>query len=528
MRLTPLHEYHILMAMIEFAKQCCSPEEITSLIDKSEIKNMLLLMQNSEKHNELFKSQTVRTKRILFALLYQIFQISPEILDFGSFFTDKNLEKVLKGKSTKESTKESTELIQKYVNTRLGEATGINHSQTSEPSSPRGQFTSPFTLYNSCPKSPPLSQRTGPNSEKNGIELLSRKGFTTIEDFFEGLFSIDKKKTAEFILNLARRKDKVFTQAFEIFQHAEGQTRQISEILADQLSDDEMLTVYKHLLRYEELMTWCRGNNLLIQLLQLRLGKEEHAGFKQFILEQTSTLTSFFRNLNINEKTYSVGRADFQATPGAIESLQQQFKIVMENILSPARFPPVVQKFLKLAYFDLRQKDSDLGNSQRIFLAFILLRFINPVIFREKMSTDNSSLKIYLSILYNAIQSISSPSSDKEPIQGERNVQIEVFDPVTRDENYRQMIYQQIFTGLQLETAAQTQELLTNPAEQAGTENHSLEVLGKLVDDFFGLKLKENGHIEPRSEGRRKAQSIFKALPAILPEDSSTAPTSTM
>lgn len=38
MRLTPLHEYHILIAMIEFAKQCCSPEEITSLIDKSEIK----------------------------------------------------------------------------------------------------------------------------------------------------------------------------------------------------------------------------------------------------------------------------------------------------------------------------------------------------------------------------------------------------------------------------------------------------------------------------------------------------------
>ncbi|KTC72401.1 hypothetical protein Lbir_1176 [Legionella birminghamensis] len=516
MSLTPRHEYYLLLSIIEvglnLAQQHCTPQDVTELqaFKKLVSENLLPKIQHSEE-KQSFKHFIDEYKSSLFELFSRLFQISPAMKNFDFLFSDKKLNKSLKNKTALES----GELIQDHTNLKLKDYVKKRGEEFKEPISPRGNHSRQHTFYKSPPTSPLPTRRPLPAHEKKTIE---DKGFTTLGGYFEALFSIDDEKASKFIVDLVRKKDKhTFAQILQIFNLA-CKNRKISQVLSEHLSEDEMLAVYSHLLKFEPLETWCRSDNLLPQLF---LAKQEQVAFKESTWEQISSLSPFIARINIDIENYTTQQIDFQAEPEDISNLQDQFRHVLQYLLSPDRFPPLMQRFLKLAYADLARKCPTPEEAMRMFLAFILLRFINPVFVEKASPQDSQSQIIQRRILTNALQSISSPSSCTESLTGERHVQRDIFYPVTKDEAFRRSIHHLLSTGLQLENTI-TEHGCSAQSEPELSEDQGILILGKLVDEFFPLKLKNARIVESRSEDKKpNIQTFFERMGTSPRDDGS-------
>jgi hypothetical protein len=279
-----------------------------------------------------------------------------------------------------------------------------------------------------------------------------------------------------------------------------------------------LLNVFDELLKGEKSDSWCRGNRLLPILIQQYMAKKECREFKDFLWTSLFSLAKPISNIQVQQRVSMVMTPDsFTAETGDIISLQKEFSAVMKSMLASQKFPPLMQKVLCLAYSDLAQRKeihNKNDNRMRIFLGFVLLRFINPIIQQEANSHSmNQNLKMwYMKILPAAIQSFSSPLSNTNTTPNEeKTLQETIFDPITKNESLRAELFGIMRTGFNLVDPSE-EEQQHNRTQLADLDIFSC--IGKLNDllkaeEFSGLNFKSNGGVTPRSDLKSSIMSFF-------------------
>ena len=347
----------------------------------------------------------------------------------------------------------------------------------------------------------------------------------TLEGYFNDLFACDEERASQFVLSLVRTKDKTkFSWGIQVLNEASNKNnKQIADVLINNLSESELLNVFDELLKGEASDTWCRGNKLLPILIQHYMAKEECRKFKDFLWTSLFSLAKPISNIQVQQRVSMVMTPDsFTAETGDIISLQKEFSAVMKNMLDPKKLPPLMQKLLCLAYSNLAQRKdvhNKNNNHMRVFLGFILLRFINPIVQQEAngYSMDQNLKMWYMKILPAAIQSLSSPLNNTNTTPDkEKTLQEEIFDPVTKNTSLRTELFGIIRTGFNL----------VDPSDEEDAEQHSrtqslvdldipacIRELNDLLkaEEFSGLSFKSNGSVTPRRDDLKP--SIMSFLP---------------
>ncbi|MCL9685385.1 hypothetical protein [Legionella maioricensis] len=384
------------------------------------------------------------------------------------------------------------------------------------------------------------------------LSIPAKKNENTLEGYFNDLFTCDREKATLFVLSLVRTKDVTkFSWGIQVLNEACDKTnKQIADVLINNLSQSELLNVFDELLKGEKSDSWCRGNKLLPILIQQYMAKEECQGFKDFLWTTLYALAKPISNIKVQQRaSMAMTPESFSAETADISSLQQEFSTVMKSMLASKNFPPLIQKFLSLAYADLAQREdihNENDNRMRTFLGFILLRFINPIIQQEaNKHLANQNLKMwYMKILPAAIQSLSailsnaSSSINPDGLDEEETLQEAIFDPVTKNKSLRTELFEIIRTGFVLvDPTAKSSEDLENPSEEKPKRTYSsitlnvtqcIRQLSELLkaEEFSGLNFKPNGSVTPRQEGPKPhVMSIFAPLSSDEDKDDNSSPT---
>ena len=396
---------------------------------------------------------------------------------------------------------------------------GLNASSSSE---------GPTQITSTSPRAPipkVTSARATSAVPKASIsisDIIQREN--TLERFFNDLFACDTEKATQFVLSLVRNKDiNKFSWAIRVLNEAFDKTnKQIADVLINNLTQTELMSVFDVLFREEKSDSWCRGNNLLPGLIQQYMAHNDAREFKDFIWNALFPLEKPISCIKVaQENSLEMIPDRFTAKPGDITLVQEKFSVVMMNMLSPKNFPPLVQKILCLAYLDLLQREdinNDDNNRMRTFLGFILLRFINPIIYQEaKSHAMDENLKIwFLKILPTAVQSLSSLLNLKTPSPDEEiTLQDAMFSPITKDRNFREQLFSMISKELALDDVSK--EKRPDPLS-SGTLDipASIKELGDMLKvDFSGLSFKTNGSvITPRRDEQKPHVTSFFQIPS--------------
>ncbi len=383
-------------------------------------------------------------------------------------------------------------------------------------------FYSPERTPGSSSSSAPSSRKRSKSGSSKKTEVQALNGIKvpllaldkmnqdddTLERYFNHLFACDAAITSQFVLSLLRPKDKAkFSWGVRVLNEASGKSnQQIAAVLMTQLSATELLMVFDELFQIETNDSWCRGNKLLSLLIQHYLANPDQEEYKKMIWDSVFSLSGFLKQIDLN-----MGEADtfspeyFLSKQAEIKSIQDGFFTVLKSILSPACFPVFMYDLLRLGYKDLLRRDRlDISNDAllRQLIAFILIRFINPIIIQEaKLLTDPVLKTWYLTIIPSAIQSLASPivtsvrSSDCIP-----TVRDLIFDPVSKDVSQRQVIYQMFSSEFHLDSIPVVS--LTGKSQTTWDNDQCKQELNDLLkqEQFSGLSFKPNGTVTPRRD----------------------------
>ncbi|ASQ45127.1 hypothetical protein [Legionella clemsonensis] len=398
----------------------------------------------------------------------------------------------------------------------LGVATSSSEIERGDeekpPLSKREVYTRERTI--SFYRQPPLDKLHSGATSSTKI-VTKKEQSNTFESFFNDLLTSDREKATQFILSLVRAKiPKQYAWGVRALDlGADKNNSEIAKLLLEKLSHSEMLSLLKHLLSQESLSTWCRGNRLLYQLIQQFFEQKEGKDFRDLVWKELFSLNPFITKIKVMQRASIQGKPDnFDAGQTDIQALQSQFKEVLKNIIAlllTEKFPPLMKEFLKLAYIDLASKSTDANEVRRSFMAFILLRFVNASIIHRAMLIPEQYQKMwYQNILPGAIQSLcSSVTSMREGESGKRDLQIEVFDPITKDLDYRKELYNLIFEDLE-QNLPEKQELPIEPIPEV-----SLTELNEMLKnpEFSGLHFKKTGLVVSprREEPKVNVQTLF-------------------
>lgn len=342
--------------------------------------------------------------------------------------------------------------------------------------------------------------------------------------YFNDLFSCDSEKATLFVLSLVRPKNtKNYSWGVRVLNEAcDKNNKQIAAVLMNHLSETELLKVYDELLREEKDDTWCRGNKLLFLLIQQFLASGESKEFKERIWSTLLTLSDSFCTIKVKQRESMALTPDsFKAEQSDIEALQSNFMKAINVILSPKQFPSFMQSVFNLCYSDLVRRDVDNTTEEehlRKFIGFILLRFINPIIYEEAQHLTDPNLKMWLlKILPVAIQSLASPLNSKvTSAEDNETLQDVIFEPITKSMKHRKEIYRMVAKELNLGS------IVAMPHNTEIQETPPLDVLtcisqlnDMLQEQFSGLSFKSNGIITPRKEALKKplVQTFFDRTP---------------
>ncbi|MCC5792613.1 MAG: hypothetical protein JJT82_08425 [Legionellaceae bacterium] len=383
-----------------------------------------------------------------------------------------------------------------------------------------------ITFHGATPETPSVvgtRKHSLPGVAKKQLPTLPRLQCNTapkkdsLESFFNDLFSNDSEKTTQFILALVRNSSPAqLCWGVQVLNQACGKTnKQIAEVLLKHLSDTELATVFEVLFKEEQEENWCRGNTLLAILIQQFLAQPERKEFKETIWKHIASLAEPMSNIKLQQrKSMPMMLEGFTGEPTDFTVLQTRFSESLQQILAPADFPPLMQTILQLAYADLRRRapsDSETAPVMRKWLGFLLLRFLNPIIMEAASAhLHDDTLKMwYCNLLMPAIQTLASPLVTGQPSDN-RSLQGMVFTPITKNADYRRVLFERFQTELCLvekvvETVdAQPQPILDIP--------QCIQDLSEILkrEEFSGLKFKPDGSVTtPRKKEVKQHVLVF-------------------
>lgn len=378
----------------------------------------------------------------------------------------------------------------------------------------------------------------------------------SVEAYFELLFTNDAEKAAQFVLALTQDKEK-FTWGIQVLNAASDKShREIAETLSNNLSEQDLLAVFAELFRLEKQQNWCRGNQLIFTLLQHYLTSEKALSFREFVWSTLFSLAQPLSKIKLKQRSSMLFKPEsFAAEQQDIDELQHAFAAVLKQVLFPKNFPPLMQEIIRQAYFALMQRD-DLHNEadiqMRTLMVFIVLRFINPIIFAEAncrlntnnlSCTDNSSIDTlqiwYKHTLISAIQSLTAPYSEvenKEPVQESAHVEKlldretlheAIFSQVTQNQALRTTLFGMVKTELKLDELS-----VLNPSHNDThiprlDEADAINTLSEMLksEKFSGLSFKPNGSVTPGRHGKPSIVSFFEPAPDLTATSSASSHT---
>lgn len=339
----------------------------------------------------------------------------------------------------------------------------------------------------------------------------------SLELYFNNLFACDSGITTHFVLSLVRPKDKMkFSWGIRVLNEASGKSnQQIATVLLDHLSNTELLAVLAELFRMEATDSWCRGNKLISLLIQHYLGHEDRKEYKKMVWGAVFALSDSLSKIDRNQcESESFTVESFKTKHADIGIIQNDFLAVLNTILSPKQFPSFMQSIFQLGYADLLRRNELEASEEELIrklVAFILNRFINPIIFQEAQLLTNPVLKQwYLTTVPSAIQSLTSPlnnlTRDADNIPTLRDL---IFGPITKDIQQRNKIYMMMASALHVgsDVAAPT----ASESPEAWDNEQCKRDLNDLLkqEQFSGLSFKPNGTVTPRRDSPKPLVLTF-------------------
>ncbi|WP_298627445.1 hypothetical protein [uncultured Legionella sp.] len=426
---------------------------------------------------------------------------------------------------------------------------GVASSSNSEEhvATKRGVYSSTKTMsfYSSSQKmsdssSPSISSGVIERSRKRSQSSLSEKksmsrGISTskipllpiskiiheddsLELYFNHLFDCDPMIATEFVLSLARPKDKTkLSWGIRVLNEASGKFCQhIAVVLLNHLSEPELLMLVAQLYQLETGDSWCRGNKLLPLLIQHYLEHEDRKEYKKMVWEAVFALADSLRSIDLTQcesDTFTVEL--FKAEQTDIEAVQQHFLSALNTILSPKQFPAFIQGIAQLGYADLKRRE-ELDSSEHVLLckliAFILIRVINPIISQEAQLLKESVLKQwYLGTIPAAIQSLTSPLVNFVE-SSSTAVRDLIFGAITKDIQQRNKIY--MMMAAELHVGSIVALPLDSESSLARDHENCKYVLNEMLkqEQFSGLHFKANGTVTPsRNTSKPPVLSFFES-----------------
>lgn len=357
----------------------------------------------------------------------------------------------------------------------------------------------------------------------------------SLESYFNHLFACDSFITTQFVLSLIRPKDSTkLSWGIRVLNEASGKSnRQIATVLLNHLTDAELLIVFAELFQMEATDSWCRGNKLLSILIQQYLTSEECKEYKKMVWSRVFSLSSSLSKIDVSQCELDAFIPEgLKPDQSIIDVIQNDFLTVVNTLLSPKQYPSLMWNIYQLGYADLIRRDES-DNTEDVLLrkltAFILIRFINPIICQEAQLLMNPVLKQwYLTTIPSAIQSLTSPLSiptkKSDNIPSLRDL---IFSPITKDMEQRNKIYKMMAAELHVG------HIVVAPLDGEQSLRWDNERCKRELNDmlkqeqFSGLIFKPNGTVTPRRDSLKPlVRSFFESPPttelALLSE--STTP----